>query len=171
MKSTIFITVLCLAGTISAQTEVARSVIASGGGVSEGENHRLVGTIGQPAIGRATSNANEVAAGFWYTSFDIPTSVEQHDDHLLPTEFRLEQNYPNPFNPSTTIQFAVPQASDVKVQVFDIIGRRVATLVDQAYEAGVYTVTFDASDLASGVYVYRIQAGDFAETRKLMLLK
>jgi len=92
-------------------------------------------------------------------------------DELLPTEFRLEQNYPNPFNPSTTIQFAVPKASQVTVKIYDVLGRRVATLVDEKYQPGTYKVTFEAGDLASGVYIYRIQAEGFAQTRKLMLLK
>ena len=97
--------------------------------------------------------------------------VEQIQADLLPTEFRLEQNYPNPFNPSTTIQFAIPKTSNVKVQIFDVLGRRVAPLTDTEYQPGTYKVTFEAGDLASGIYIYRIQTQEFVQTRELMLLK
>ncbi|MDQ7051679.1 MAG: T9SS type A sorting domain-containing protein [candidate division KSB1 bacterium] len=86
-------------------------------------------------------------------------------------EFRLEQNYPNPFNPSTTIQLAVPKASHVTITIYDMVGRHVATLVDEEYPAGVYRVVFDAGELASGLYVYRITAGGFQATRKMLLLQ
>ena len=99
------------------------------------------------------------------------TGVEQIEDELLPTEFRLEQNYPNPFNPSTTIRFALPKTSNVTIKIYDVLGRQVATLVDEEYPAGVYKVVFEAGGLASGLYIYRIQTGAFTQSRKLMLLK
>ena len=99
------------------------------------------------------------------------TSVEQIEDELLPTEFLLDQNYPNPFNPSTTIRFALPKTSNVTIKIYDVLGRQVATLVDEEYQAGVYKVVFEAGDLASGLYIYRIQTQSFSQSRKLMLLK
>ncbi|NIR49148.1 T9SS type A sorting domain-containing protein [candidate division KSB1 bacterium] len=153
------------------QERIARSVFGNGGtGVSSSEN-RIVGTLGQPLIGTSSSTDNIQQAGFWYTTFGLITSVEQVEEAQLPTEFRLEQNYPNPFNPTTTIQFSVPKTSSVSIKLYDILGRRVATLVDDEYQVGIYNISFDASDLASGVYVYRIQADGFVATRKLMLLK
>jgi hypothetical protein len=96
----------------------------------------------------------------------------------LPIVFSMSQNYPNPFNPTTSIKFSVPQASVVTITVYDILGRQVTTLVNGNYVAGFYTVPFNASSLASGVYVYRMNsrslAGDqklFSDTKKLMLLK
>ncbi len=89
----------------------------------------------------------------------------------LPDAFMLEQNYPNPFNPTTVIRYQLPVQSDVRIEVFDILGRRVATLVNETMEAGTHQVTFDGSRLASGIYHYRLTAGDFAQTRRFTLIK
>jgi len=86
-------------------------------------------------------------------------------------QFELHQNYPNPFNPSTTISFYLPQTADVKLSVFDITGRQIATLVDRPMNAGSHIETFDASGLSSGIYFYRIEAGDFQSVQKMMLVK
>jgi len=88
-----------------------------------------------------------------------------------PKEFKLEQNYPNPFNPSTTIQYQLPQDARVTLKVYDILGSEVATLVNEEHEAGYKEVQFNGSNLASGMYVYRLQAGDYVSTKKMMLLK
>lgn len=90
---------------------------------------------------------------------------------VLPEEFSLEQNYPNPFNPSTTIRFDIPNASPVRLSVFDVLGREVAVLVNEQIAAGVHEVSFDAKQFASGMYVYRLQAGNFVQTRKMLFLK
>lgn len=89
----------------------------------------------------------------------------------LPGEFSLEQNFPNPFNPSTVIRFGLPQQAHVKLEIFNTLGQRVAVLADETYAAGFQSVSFNAAGLTSGVYVYRLTAGDFVETRKLLLLK
>ena len=83
----------------------------------------------------------------------------------------LEQNYPNPFNPSTTIKFELPRTSHVNLSVYDVLGRQVSVLVNERTNAGVYEVKFDASGLASGVYFYRLIAGSFTQTKKLLLLR
>jgi glucuronoarabinoxylan endo-1,4-beta-xylanase len=100
-------------------------------------------------------------------SVDLLTAVAQNS----PLEFRLEQNYPNPFNPSTTIHYALAQTSHVSLRVLDILGKEVATLVDRVEDAGAKSVLFDASKLASGAYIYRLQANDFIQTRKLTLAR
>ena len=97
-------------------------------------------------------------------------------DGQLPGSFALSQNYPNPFNPTTHIEFALAQASQVSIDVYNILGRHVRCLVDEILPAGNHRVTFDgrSSDsrpLASGVYFYRISAGDFVESKKMLLLK
>ena len=88
-----------------------------------------------------------------------------------PNEFALEQNYPNPFNPTTTINYSVPRTAVVTLKVYDILGREIATLVNEEKPAGNYSVNFNASNLSSDIYFYRMQAGTFVETKKLTLLK
>jgi len=89
----------------------------------------------------------------------------------IPGEFRLEQNYPNPFNPSTNITFSIAEDAYTTLTVFDILGREVARLVDGSMAAGNYSVTFSGKDLANGVYLYRLDAGEQHVTKRMMLLK
>lgn len=96
--------------------------------------------------------------------------VDQHTE-ALPTVFRLAQNYPNPFNPATTIRFDLPQREQVKLAVYNTMGELVQTLAEGNFSAGTHTFTFDAAGLASGVYLCRLQAGAFRETRKLLLMR
>ena len=92
-------------------------------------------------------------------------------ESALPQEYKLCGNYPNPFNPSTNIVFALPKADHVELQVFDLLGRKVAILIDRDMPAGEHSVTFDGSDLASGIYLYKLQAGTYKSTQKMVLLK
>jgi hypothetical protein len=89
----------------------------------------------------------------------------------LPNEFALYQNHPNPFNPVTTVRYALPKTGVVKLGVFSMLGQQVTQLVNGEVEAGYHEVKFDASGLSSGVYLYRMQAGDFVQTRKLLLIR
>jgi hypothetical protein len=90
---------------------------------------------------------------------------------MVPIAFKLEQNYPNPFNPTTTIIYSVPTSSDVRLTVYDILGREVKVLVNEKKGPGVYTSTLNAGRLASGVYFYRLVAGSNIITKKMLLLK
>jgi len=112
------------------------------------------------------------SGGYWnYDEFTFtanPSSVRKEE---LANEFSLQQNYPNPFNPSTTIQYSVPQLSDVSIKVYDVLGKEVANLVDAQQTQGVYEVAFDASNLASGMYIYTIKAGNFTSSKKMLLMK
>jgi hypothetical protein len=92
-------------------------------------------------------------------------------EEVLPVAYELAQNYPNPFNPSTTITYELPRSSMVKLTVYDLLGREVSVLVSERRDAGVHEVKFDGSNLASGVYLYRLTAGSFVETRKLVLVR
>jgi hypothetical protein len=99
------------------------------------------------------------------------TIVTLDDDQTLPQVFYLSHNYPNPFNPSTKINWQVPVGSWQTLQVFDVLGNEVTTLVDEYKPAGTYGITFNAEDLQSGIYFYLLKAGDFAETKKMILIK
>jgi hypothetical protein len=97
-----------------------------------------------------------------------PTSVE---DNNLPKEFSLSQNYPNPFNPSTVINFSLPQDAQVRLTVYDMLGREVAVMVNELRSAGTYSIAVDGRSMASGIYVYRLEAGNRTFTRKMTLIK
>ena len=90
---------------------------------------------------------------------------------IVPTEFALYQNYPNPFNPTTKIRYQLPKESKVVIKIYDILGAEVITLLNEKKEPGVYEVDFNAQHLSSGTYIYRMTAGDFAETKKMVLMK
>ena len=83
----------------------------------------------------------------------------------------MYQNYPNPFNPTTTIKFAVPKESNVNLNIYNVLGELVSTLVNEQMKPGYYEYGLDATNLASGVYLYKLQAGSFVETKKMILLK
>ncbi|MBX2818042.1 MAG: T9SS type A sorting domain-containing protein [Rhodothermaceae bacterium] len=120
--------------------------------------------------------------GVWWFSFGnyklVPESIADlmgggvaNEDEILPNSFALDQNYPNPFNPTTTISYQVPANGLVKLEVFDLLGRSVGVLVNETVSAGQYTVDFNAANLSSGVYLYRLSAGEHVETRKMLLMK
>ena len=89
----------------------------------------------------------------------------------IPTSFSLAQNFPNPFNPTTTIEFSLPKSEDVTLKIYNLLGEEVKTLINEYKETGNHTVQFNANNLASGIYLYRLQAGSFVETKKMILLK
>ncbi|MCZ2442358.1 MAG: T9SS type A sorting domain-containing protein, partial [Flavobacteriales bacterium] len=96
---------------------------------------------------------------------------EEYKEQIIPKEYSLHQNYPNPFNPITTIKYDLPTDGLVQLEIFDILGKRVTTLVNEYKSAGSYEHQFDASNLASGVYIYKLQAGDFIASRKMLLIR
>lgn len=99
------------------------------------------------------------------------TTGIREPDRGGPSAFKLQQNYPNPFNPSTRITYSVPDRSDIKLRVFDMLGRELATLVDQVEEQGTYHIVFDARGLSGGVYFCRLEAANFAQTIRMLLVK
>jgi hypothetical protein len=139
-----------------------------------GNNWRLIDTtaifnIGflSDSVGWADSYYSN--AVFKYVGSRLITSAK--DEIVAPNSFQLTQNYPNPFNPSTAIKYELPNSSNVKLSVFDVLGREVTLLVNERKEAGVHEVKFDATNLSSGVYFYRLHAGDFVQTRRLVVLR
>ena len=108
--------------------------------------------------------------------YTVWVAVDQHPDLPAPQEYTLVQNYPNPFNPETTIEYRLPKSDEVRLEVFNVLGQHIRTLVNTRQDAGTYTMTWDGMDneglpVASGVYYYRFQAGEFADTKSMLLLK
>jgi phosphodiesterase/alkaline phosphatase D-like protein len=101
----------------------------------------------------------------------VPTAVEGDPSDQQPAAYTLSQNYPNPFNPSTTINFTLPSGGFVTLEVRNVLGQLVATLVNESLPAGAHSVRFDAKGLASGTYFYRLRAGEVQEARKMILMK
>lgn len=171
IKRMIFIlTVLLFSPYVMGQYVIKQSVFGNGSSSVANSDYRLVSTVGQAEIGTTKNMSYVNHVGFWYQAGNLVTSIEQATEQL-PKEFRLNQNHPNPFNPTTTICFALPRPSSVKLTLFDILGREVAILVDEKFQPGEYNVVLDAKSLTSGVYVYRIDAEEFKDIKKLMILK
>ena len=93
------------------------------------------------------------------------------DNTVDKINFTLNQNYPNPFNPSTKIKYTIPNVGNVRLNVFNVLGKEIATLVNEEKSAGKYEVEFNAANLPSGIYFYQLQSGSFVETKKMILLK
>jgi hypothetical protein len=126
------------------------------------------------AGGNFTSIMGESRTGFagMNNPFDPPTtSVRNVEVGHVPQGFALSQNYPNPFNPSTTLSFNIPYSSFVILKVYNVLGQEVATLVNEEIKPGSYETTFSGAGLSSGIYFYRLQAGGFVQTKKLVLQK
>ena len=132
---------------------------------------KLIYAIGQPsAIGNSNDINFNVSMGFLPQVLGIITAVEVLHD-LVPEKFFLHQNYPNPFNPSTTIEFGIAKSCQVKIKIMNILGQIVAQPIDRRFDAGSYQITFDASNLVSGVYLYQIETDEFKKIRKMILTK
>jgi hypothetical protein len=101
-------------------------------------------------------------------TFEYSSSVEIE---IIPLQFELSQNYPNPFNPSTTIQFSLPVQTQLKINIYNMLGELIKTVSEGMYESGYYNITFDASELSSGTYIYRLESNDFIETKKMLMIK
>lgn len=125
--------------------------------------------------GANTISIDNVTGNLAIDNFDFfivnTTSTSNEEDSDLANGFKLSQNYPNPFNPSTNINFTIPASSNVQLDVFNLLGQKVATLIDGQRLAGNHTVRFDASNLASGVYFYMLRAGDISLQRKMIMIK
>ncbi|MEJ2616292.1 MAG: T9SS type A sorting domain-containing protein, partial [Ignavibacteriaceae bacterium] len=167
----VFATKLNSSGVRQGNTFMGCSSLDYGGGIAidGSDNFYVTGysgaTWGSPIISHAgVSDAFAV-------KFNYSNIVDVEIDLGLPTEFELSQNYPNPFNPTTTIKYSIPKTSYVTLKVYDILGKEVATLLNKDKSAGNYQVKFNASNLPSGVYFYRIKAGSFNQVRKMLLIK
>jgi hypothetical protein len=143
------------------------------------ENSKVNGLVGGPMLVREFIGDRLLAETLVPRTKDYTLSsktdrlefelIEIYDE--LPVEFTLDQNYPNPFNPTTTIRFGLPEPADVSLEVYTVLGQKVMTLVNENRSAGWHTVNFNGANLSSGVYIYRINAGNFVTMKKLMLVK
>ncbi len=155
-----------------AQMVVSRSVFGSGAAVVVGDRYRLVGGLGEPVVGRSTGANLFLSSGFLtFVESPVATGTDDAVDPELPTEFGLDQNYPNPFNPTTLIPFQVAEPTHVVLKVYDLLGREVATLIDDQVKPGRYQASFGGDRFGSGVYVYSIRMGDFRSARQMLLIK
>ena len=126
------------------------------------------------ALATAPTTTSEFVptSGQWGTfAYSLSGIVSVDNKGGQATRFELSQNYPNPFNPSTTISYATPAAAHVRLDVYDVLGREIATLVNTTQAAGRHSVSFDAGKLASGVYLYRISAGEYSSVKRMMVLR
>jgi hypothetical protein len=139
--------------------------------VSSSSTSILKTLVGQGFVGTLKGANSIIESGFLADTLfrTVVTSVAERGG--IPKEYALQQNYPNPFNPSTTIRFDLPHASRVSLKVYNVLGQEVMTLVDEERPAGTYEVKFNASNLSSGMYVYRLHAGEYVAVKKLVLLK
>ena len=119
-------------------------------------------------LSHAATDGLQIGATRWAFK-GVKTDVERTNQ--VPESFSLNQNYPNPFNPSTTIEYSITKSSHVLLEVFNVLGQSIARLVDEQVSPGTYRVSYDASHLSSGVYLYRLKAGDFVQTKKMVLMK
>jgi hypothetical protein len=108
---------------------------------------------------------------FWEDSSDIIVSDIEGFSNVIPGTFGLNQNYPNPFNPTTFINYELPITNDVELSIYNLIGQKIVTLVKESQRAGYHQVEWDASGFASGVYYYRIEAGEFVDVKKMILIR
>lgn len=168
--------VMLIAVSLFSQYQISQSVFSNGGMPISSAAYSINSTVGQTFIGKVQSASYQQEVGFWYSS-RVYVGIESVDDQL-PKKFELYQNYPNPFNPVTHIKYAVPKLSQVRIEIYNILGQRVRTLLNEEKPPGYYVVEFDASSLASGFYIYRlsarqagIQGEGFVDIRKMIVTK
>ena len=168
---TVILLLLLIAHLTLAQNQIPVSVISSGGEKSSSTSFILSSTAGEPFVAKTANAINQLNIGFWYVYRQSTITDVGNEDETIPTVFKLEQNYPNPFNPSTVIKFGVPERSNVLIKIYDVLGGEVITLINEQMDAGWYNVDFNASGYSTGVYIYRMQAGKYINTKKMILLR
>jgi len=132
-------------------------------------NSVVIGTFSGTATFGDTTLTSAGSQDIFVAKLGLVTGIEE--EFVLPKSFNLSQSYPNPFNPSTKIKYSLPQSSNVVIKVFDILGNEIETLIDEQKNTGTYEITWYAESLPSGIYFYKLQAGDYIETKKMLLMK
>jgi hypothetical protein len=157
--------------TTKVSETVENSFVAGHGTTVDAHSYSFTDVTVKPGVWYYRLKQTDLDGTVHYSDRILPGGVTGVTERALPTVFALDQNYPNPFNPSTKIDFALPKESRVTLEVYNVLGQRVALLADDVRPAGYYSVSFNASHLASGLYVYRIAAGDVTMVKKMMLTK
>jgi type IX secretion system substrate protein len=147
------------------QYTISSSSFSNGIINSSNSSYSLKGVLGNITTGKS-SGINYYLNSTIFTM----TSIESIEE-ILPDSYMLYNNYPNPFNPTTAISFQLSAVSDVKLSIYDMNGKKVATLINDNKPAGYYELNWDASNFSSGIYFYRLQAGDFIDTKKMVFMK
>ena len=155
---------------VSAQYNIGHSVFGNGAAKLTSTNYNMNCTVGQPVSGTCDEASYIHKIGYWY-SIDWIISDIVDNSILVPNKYKLYQNYPNPFNPETTIRYALLKSSNVRIDVFNLLGQRITTLVNSTKPAGYHEAKFNAAQLPSGYYTYRIQTNGFHEVKKMVLIK
>jgi hypothetical protein len=156
--------------TLAQTSQVNWSAFSSGFGLSNSINSLTISAAGQSFAGTSINGDSKVISGFLAYTSTIVTDVSDEQE-IIPTVYKLNQNYPNPFNPSTVISWQLPVSSHVLLKIYDILGNEVAILVNENKETGYYETRFDGSALASGMYIYRLTAGNYISTKKMLMIK
>lgn len=163
--------ILFFPGSLQAQYQYGPWVTGSGGGFATDNNHVIISILGQPVSGLMQKSELRMHLGFGYAAFSTTiTGIDEPGDYI-PLHFGLGQNYPNPFNQITAIDYELPVKCHVSIMVYNAFGQAIAMLVSEYREPGRYRVTFNPVNLPDGVYYYRIKAGEFLETKKMLLLR
>jgi hypothetical protein len=174
LKFTLLGTLLLVPLVVHGQQSVVLMSTFDAGAVSaKGSGTALRGSFGGTVSGLATRGGGAVSQSGLFSFLALGRYVTSAgtEESPVPAEFFLWQNFPNPFNPSTTIRYALPNTSYVTLTVYNTLGQQVALPQNGEQEAGHHEVKFDGRNLASGVYFYRIRAGDFVETKRLLLMR
>jgi hypothetical protein len=159
--------------------DIPRQVLDGGGAMwLSTSSYKLSSSLAQSIAGVQEGTSYKVYTGFWnpWVVEASPVEWEEEDFSQRPEEFDLRQNYPNPFNPTTVIRYALPKASGVKIEIYNVLGQKVRDLLNEEQEPGYKMIHWDGKDdngneVSSGVYFYRIEAGDFTKCKKMTLLK
>jgi hypothetical protein len=169
--------IISLASSSSRAYQISRNTLNQGGAVwLPQSSFKLCSSAGQYLAGMQTGASMRVHAGFWNPWVSWVVDVKEEDYSLQPIRFDLKQNYPNPFNPITVVEYTLPKSSQVRIQIYNILGQRVRLLVDEWQETGGKKVEWDGKDddgieVGSGIYFYRVTAGDFVDCKKMTLIK
>lgn len=170
MKGYLLLAMIVVISLLDSESK-AQSVVSISGGELSNSSVSLAFNMGDIVIGDFTNSAISLNSGFPLFNIGVLTSNEDLVNEL-PVKFELSQNYPNPFNPSTKIQYALPQKANVKIDIYNSIGVKVATIVNEDKSAGSYTANFNASSYSSGMYLYVLSIdGRAFETKKMILIK